>query len=168
MYLHLQLMPNQQIRELYKHYQDVRKIQLSVDQFTSFLAFFPALLIAASDGIVDREEWLFCQQLAQGLGHSYREELNSEETTKLTLLYRQEFAYLLKHLSHWEAPFLHTLENYFEDNCFAKKFVSQTIWLFADASEGVCEEEDTKMSYLCSRFNLDHEDMRPFDELREF
>ena len=165
--MYLNLMPNQHIRELYQHYQDVRQISLSADQFTSFLAFFPALLIAASDGIVDREEWHYCQQLAQGLGHSYREELSPEETHRLTMLYRQEFAYLLQHLPQWEEPFLSTLENYFLENRYAKKFVSQTAWLFADASNGVSSEEEGKMSYLRKRFGLSKEDMRPFDELTE-
>lgn len=162
------LMPNQQIAELFQHYQRVRQIPLSIDQFTSFLAFFPALLIAASDGIVDREEWHYCQCLAQGLGHSYREELNAEEAHKLTMLYRQEFAYLLKHLSSWEEPFLETLENYFEENRYAKKFVSQTTWLFADASNGISTEEEDKMTYLHKRFGLDLNDMCPFDELKDF
>lgn len=166
--MHVQLMPNQQVRELYQHYQDTRKVPFSVDQFTSFLAFFPALLVAASDGIVDREEWLYCQQLAQGLGHSYQDELDSEERNSLTLLYRQEFAYLLQHLAHWEEPFLQTLEDYFQENRYAKKFVSQTAWLFADASNGVSADEETKMSYLCKRFGLEQEDMKPFGELRDF
>ncbi len=161
-------MPNRHIRELYQQYQNTRKVPFSVDQFTSFLAFFPALLIAASDGIVDREEWHYCQQLAQGLGHSYRGELNTEERNTLTLLYRQEFAYLLQHLSHWEEPFLQTLEKYFQENCYAKKFVSQTTWLFADASNGVSSDEEGKMSYLRKRFNLELEDMKPFDELKDF
>ncbi|AHM60826.1 hypothetical protein D770_12860 [Flammeovirgaceae bacterium 311] len=160
-------MPNQHVRELYLHYQDVRQISLTVDQFTSFLAFFPALLIAASDGIVDREEWIYCQRLAQGLGYSYREELSPEDTDKLTMLYRQEFAYLLQHLSQWEEPFLNTLEKYFLENRYAKKFVSQTAWLFADASNGVSAEEESKMKYLRKRFGLSKEDMRAFDELGE-
>ena len=164
----IRLMPNQQVRELYQHYQDVRRVPFSEDQFMSFLAFFPALLIAASDGIVDRDEWQYCKHLAQGLGHSYREELNQTDADQLTLLYRQEFAYLLQHLSSWEEPFLLTLENYFRENCYAKKFVSQTAWLFADASNGVSAEEQSKMSYLCKRFDLQLDDMRPFDELRDF
>lgn len=160
----LQFMPNTQIRQLFQCYQQEREAPFSLDQFTSFLAFFPALLIAASDGIVDREEWQYCQQLAQGLGYSYREELAPEDTAKLTLLYRQEFVYLLKNLEHWEEPFLQALESFFRHNLFAKKFVSQTTWLFADASEGVSLEEETKMRYLCRRFDLDQEDMQPFDD----
>ena len=164
--MYIQVMPNQVIEELYQQYQGVRQAPFSVDQFTSFLAFFPALLIAASDGIVDREEWHYCQRLAQGLGHSYKDELDAEETLKLTYLYRQEFVYLLQHLTHWEAPFLDALENYFQHNRYAKKFVSQTAWLFADASNGVSAEEESKLSDLRQRFGLSKDDMRPFDELQ--
>jgi hypothetical protein len=164
--MYIQLMPNPAIEELYLQYQTVRKAPFSVDQFTSFLAFFPSLLIAASDGIVDREEWQYCQRLAQGLGHSYREELEATETERLTNLYRQEFVYLLQHLASWEEPFLEALENYFQENSYAKKFVSQTAWLFADASNGVSKEEESKLSDLRKRFGLSKDDMCAFDELK--
>lgn len=158
-------MPEKPILSLYKKYTRSRNLFFSLEQFTSFLAFFPALLVAASDGIVDREEWFYCRKLAFGLGASYREIDGPEQDVELTQTYRKEFAYLLSHLSSWEEEFLEALECFFRLHPYAKKFVSQTAWLFADASNGISEEENVKMAYLCRRLQLDGADLQAFDEL---
>ncbi len=160
-------MPQTPIIQLYQKYKKTREISWSQEQFTSFLAFFPVLLVAASDGIVDREEWLYCQKLAYGLSASYKKKDRPDDMQLLTSLYRKEFAFLLSHLSAWEEEFLLALEAYFNLYPYAKKFVTQTAYLFADASNGISEEEHDKMSYLCKRFALDTADLQPFDELKE-
>lgn len=155
------------INNLYLKYKEARAIPFNQEEFTSFLAFFPVLLIAASDGIVDRDEWLYCQNLAYGLGASFQKEKSVVERDFLSRLYQKEFAFLLSHLPAWEEEFLLALEDYFERHPDAKKFVTQTMYLFADASNGICEEEHTKMDDLCKRLRLDPEDLQPFDELKE-
>jgi len=136
------------ILDLYQEYTRERFIELSEDQFASFLAFFPTLLVAASDGIVDREEWLYCKKLASGLGHSYQEGDNEEAAENLTLVYRAEFRYLLKNMDKWEDKFLRALKAFLELNTDAKEFVSETLYLFAEASAGVSQEEMDKINYL--------------------
>lgn len=155
------------ISGLYQKYKEARALSLSQEQFTSFLAFFPVLLVAASDGIVDREEWFYCQKLAYGLGASYQEEDEPNDRQFLTQVYRKEFAFLLSNLAEWEEEFLTALEGYFGHHSYAKKFVTQTAYLFADASNGICHEEHDKLAYLCRRFQLNTEDLQPFDELKE-
>lgn len=155
------------INGLYQKYKEARSISLSQEQFTSFLAFFPVLLVAASDGIVDREEWFYCQKLAYGLGASYQKEDKPDERQLLTQLYRKEFAFLLSNLAVWEEEFLVALEGYFSQHPYAKKFVTQTAYLFADASNGISYEEHDKMAYLCRRLQLNTDDLQPFDELKE-
>lgn len=160
-------MPHNAISQLYQKYKTARAISWSQEQFTSFLAFFPVLLVAASDGIVDRDEWYYCQKLAYGLGASYKKEDKPDDMQLLTRLYRKEFAFLLSHLAAWEEEFLLALEGYFNLHPYAKKFVTQTAYLFADASNGISAEEHDKMAYLCKRFELNAEDLKPFDELKE-
>ncbi len=136
------------IRPLYEEYTVERYIEMSEQQFASFVAFFPTLLVAASDGIVDREEWLYCKKLASGLGHSYKEGDSEEAAENLTLLYRGEFKYLIKNLQDWEEKFLNALKTYLAANEHAKKFVAETLYLFAEASSGVSQEEMDKINYL--------------------
>lgn len=160
-------MPENRISKLYHKYKKVRPVPFSEEQFTSFLAFFPVLLVAASDGVVDREEWRYCQKLAGGLVASYRQSDEAQSADVLTRLYRKEFVFLLSNLEAWEEEFLLALEVYFQLNPYAKKFVTQTVYLFADASEGICEDEQNTMEYLCLRLKLDQQDLQPFDELME-
>lgn len=155
------------VSSLYDKYVQERAVPLNEEQFISFLAFFPVLLVAASDGIVDWEEWRYCQKLAHGLVASFQEDDLSEDAQSLTRIYRREFIYLLSNLEEWEEEFLQALEVYFQEFPYAKKFVTQTLYLFADASDGVCEQEEDTMEYLCLRLKLDHKDFQPFDELRE-
>jgi hypothetical protein len=142
------------IRELFNEYTKERNIEMSEEQFASFLAFFPALLVAASDGIVDKDEWLYCKKLASGLGNSYNEGDSEEAHENLTLIYRGEFRYVLKHLDRWEPKFLKALKQYLVDNDYTKEFVTETIYLFANASEGIVQEEMDKINYLEKELHL--------------
>lgn len=142
------------VRDLYQEYTQERHLEMSELQFASFLAFFPTLLVAASDGVVDREEWLYCKKLASGLGYSYQEGDSEEAAENLTLLYRGEFKYLIKKIEVWEEKFLIALKGYLGENEDAKEFVSETLYLFAEASSGVSQEEMDKINYLEKTLDL--------------
>jgi len=139
--------------QLHQEYCKERSLQLSGEQFSLFVAFFPSVLVAASDGIVDKEEWLYCKKLARGLGlASDQDEMDSPE--KQSHVYKDEFKYLLKNLERWEDKFLDSLREYLSENEFAKEFVSETIYLFAEASKGVSQEEMDKINHLEKRLDL--------------
>jgi hypothetical protein len=143
------------VRALYLEYTKERNIELTEEQFGSFMAFIPALLVAASDGMVDKEEWMYCKKLASGLGNSFSEDDENEEAHEnLTLIYRYEFKFLLKHLDRWEKPFLQALKPYLEENDYAKEFVGETIYLFASASQGISQEEMNKIKLFEQEFDL--------------
>ncbi|MEM7548756.1 MAG: hypothetical protein AAF363_03730 [Bacteroidota bacterium] len=142
------------VAELYKDYTQERKIDLSPEQFASFLAFYPALLVASSDGIVDKEEWLYCKKLASGLGNSFSRDDSEEDHENLTLIYRYEFRYLLKNQEIWEERFLKVVKEYLSENSYAKEFVNETIYLFADASNGISQEEMDTINCLEIKLDL--------------
>lgn len=142
------------IKQLYQDYTAIRNLDLDEEQFASFMAFFPALMVVSTDGIVDRDEWQYCKKLASGLGSSYSYENYPEETENLTLIYRGEFRFLLKNLSDWEDRFLLALKEYFPENEYAKKFVSETLYLFADASNGISQAEMDLINYLEIKLDL--------------
>lgn len=150
------------ISSLYRKYKEHRSISFNEEEFTSFLAFFPVLLVAASDGIVDREEWRYCQKLANGLVASFQEKDQEAKKQALNRQYRKEFIFLLSLIEEWEEDFLQALEEYFTQFPYAKKFVTQTVYLFADASNGICEEEMDTVEYLCIRLKLNKDDFQPF------
>ena len=139
---------------LFTNYAQVRQLTLSEEQFSSFMAFYPALLVAASDGIVDREEWAYCKKLAAGLGASFCNDGDVEEANFLTQTYRDEFRFLINHLQEWKEPFLEALKEYFSANSYAKTFVSETLYLFADASNGISQEEMDLINQLETSLEL--------------
>lgn len=160
-------MAGNKVSILYHKYKEARPIPFEEEEFISFLVFFPALLVAASDGVVDREEWRYCQKLAWGLVGSAQQEGKKKKIHHLTRIYRKEFVFLLQNLEEWEEEFLLALHDYLQSFPYAKKFISQTIYLFADASNGIYEEEQNTMEYLCMKLKLDEKDIRPFEELKE-
>jgi len=148
-------MAKEVVEKLYNQYKSERNIELNVEQFESFLAFFPALLVVASDGIVDKEEWLYCRKMASGLGNSFSEDsMSMDETKRLTEIYRSEFRYLLDYLNQWEELFLDTLKKFLDENSYAKEFVNETAHLFAHASDGISAEERDTISILEKRLDL--------------
>lgn len=147
-------MASNPVHALYLEYTKERNLELTEDQFGSFMAFFPALIVASSDGMVDKEEWMYCKKLASGLGNSFNETDNDEESENLTLIYRYEFRYLLKNLDKWENKFVKALKLYLQENEYAKEFINETIYLFASASQGISQEEMNKIKHFEQELDL--------------
>lgn len=141
-------MANELVHKLYLDYTKERNLELTEEQFGSFMAFFPALIVASSDGMVDKEEWMYCKKLASGLGYSFSDGDNEEAHENLTLIYRYEFRYLLKNLDRWEKRFIKALKLYLLENNYAKEFINETIYMFASASQGISQEEMKKIKFF--------------------
>ena len=61
---------------------------------------------------------------------------------------RDEFKYLLQHLEDWESKFLSALKAYLQQHPFVREFISETLYLFAEASHGVSQEEMDKINQI--------------------
>lgn len=144
--------------QLFSDYLKERNIKINKDQFIYIVNLLPALLVVLSDGIVDREEWTTVKKLAKILGNEFAtEDLGVDKEENLTLIYRSEFRYLLKSREQWEERFLDALREYFKENESSKDFVLETMYLFANASDGISEEEDEIIVKLCGRLGI-HDD----------
>jgi hypothetical protein len=143
--------------ELYLEYSKVRNIDINKEQFIYILNLFPALLVVLSDGMVDGEEWKTVKKLANILGKEFATtDLGMEKEENLTLIYKSEFKYLLKNREVWEKKFLETLKAYFTKNQSSKEFVLETMFLFANASNGISLEEDKMIDKLTSELGLEN------------
>jgi hypothetical protein len=143
--------------ELYLEYSRVRNIDINKEQFIYILNLFPALLVVLSDGMVDGEEWKTVKKLATILGKEFATtDLGMEKEENLTLIYKSEFKYLLKNRELWERKFLDTLKAYFSKNQSSKEFVLETMFLFANASDGISIEEDRMIDTLTTELGLEN------------
>ena len=142
--------------DLYYEYTKVRNIDINKEQFIYILNLYPALLVVLSDGIVDSEEWKTVKKLANILGKEFATtDLGLEKEENLTLIYKSEFKYLLKNRAQWERKFLDTLKAYFANNHSSKEFVLETMYLFANASDGISLEEDKMIDELSKELGLE-------------
>lgn len=141
--------------DLYLEYTKARNIDINKEQFIYILNLYPALLVVLSDGIVDRDEWKTVKKLATILGKEFATtDLGLEKEENLTLIYKAEFKYLLKNRERWEKKFLETLKSYFDKNHSSKEFVLETMFLFANASNGISIEEDKMIDNLTEELGL--------------
>jgi hypothetical protein len=113
--------------------------------------------VVLSDGIVDGDEWKTVKKLATILGKEFATtDLGMEKEENLTLIYKSEFKYLLKNRELWERKFLDTLKAYFTKNQSSKEFVLETMFLFANASDGISIEEDRMIDTLTTELGLEN------------
>ncbi|AZQ63040.1 hypothetical protein EI427_12575 [Flammeovirga pectinis] len=141
--------------ELYKKYNASNQIELSRLHFQTLFTYFPCLLIVASDGIVDEEEWVFVKYLSKFMAEGYKSSLTRSELENLQKVYFNELEYLIKTLEQWKDPFLDTLANYLEENDDEKEDILDILTLFAEASEGINDDEEKAIAEITERLKLE-------------
>ncbi|WP_115869863.1 hypothetical protein [Marinoscillum furvescens] len=141
---------------LLEEYKKVRNIDLSLDQFTYILNLYPSLIVCMCDGVLDKEEWDGVLRLAKGLALEYGDGLNDEEMERLEQSFRTEFRYLLDNIEKWQKKFLNTLRNNIQDSRSDKEFVMESMYLFANAADGISEVEQETIQMLTERLALEH------------
>lgn len=144
------------IPQLFQEYRQERNVKISEDQFTSFVVFFPSLLVIISDGVVDMEEWEYLQQLSLFMAKSFKKEGDAEmNVNELSKSYLLEIGYIIKHLKAYQSAFLSALKDFLQANPEDKASVLDTIQLFADASDGTSDEEADKIQHLSEYLGLE-------------
>lgn len=143
------------VPELYHEYTEARRLNLTYEQFSVFVTFYPALLIAHTDGTVDEQEWQLLRALADDLiSISTRKGLCREEIKDLQLLFFNEFKYLICHFDQWERKFIKTLKRHLVEKPEEKVAVMKVIYMLAGASDGICEKETVMIEHLTQELNI--------------
>ena len=143
------------VPELYQEYTEVRRLNLTYEQFSVFVTFYPALLIAHTDGRIDEREWQLLRTLANGLiDISTRKDLCKEEINDLQMLFFNEFKYLICHFDQWERKFIKTLKRYLVERPEEKKAVLRVIYMLAGASDGICDKESVMIEHLAHELDI--------------
>jgi hypothetical protein len=141
--------------QLYEDYCGERKLSISFEQFVSFSAFYPSLLVISTDGDVDKEEWEYVEKLSESLVNLFVSKHKSvEEIRDWKQTFINEFKYLLGSFEKWERLFIGALRQHLENNPQDKFEVAGAMHLFAEASEDVSEKEQIMIEYLKKELNL--------------
>lgn len=143
------------IEELYEKYLDKRFSKLTLEQFTLFAEFFPALLVTLSDGTLDAEEKAYLNRLANNLALVFSEDgLGLKRIQELEVTFIREFEYLTQHIDYWQDKYLTALKNHLAHFPESKETILDTLHLFAETSEDVDEAESDMIDYLTNKLNL--------------
>ncbi len=143
-----------QVDLLYEEYKKSRKISLDREQFTYLTKLYPALLVCMSDGVLDEEEWDGIVMATKGLAEEFVQSPDDDKDM-IAIAFRTEFRYLLDNIDRWQKKFLNALSDSIKDNQSDKEFVLECMYLFANAADGISDEEQAKIDSLAQRLNLE-------------
>ena len=142
-----------QVELLFEEYLKIRRIDISIDHFIYLINLYPSLLVCMSDGVLDKKEWDGVLRIADGLAEAYAV---PEEKEQMAQLFRTEFHYLLENIERWKKKFLNALKSRLEEHTEDKEFVMESMYLFANASEGISDIEQSTIEELSERLSLEH------------
>ena len=145
-----------QTETLYQEYLNYRKTDLKKDQFIYILNLFPSLLVCMSDGVLDKEEWDGVMRIADGMAEECAISAIGKEKESLSQIFKEEFKYLLENFERWKMKFLNTLKSYLDKHKEEKEFVLETMYLFANASEGISDVEKETIDELSEKLLLEN------------
>ncbi|MCP4460734.1 MAG: hypothetical protein GY816_22345 [Cytophagales bacterium] len=143
------------IEALLQEYQRIRRVEINRDLFLYILKLYPSLLVCMSDGKLDDEEWDSVMKLAKGLAEEYAELIPGTDREKIAQNFRTEFRYLLENVERWQKKFLSVLKGYIEDSRDDKEFIMESMYLFANAADGISMEEQQAINNLSDRLELE-------------
>lgn len=141
---------------LFEEYLKIRKIDIRAEHFTYLINLYPSLLVCMSDGVLDKEEWEGVLRIADGLADAYVESPDPEVKAKMAQLFRTEFRYLLENIDRWKKKFLNALKSRLENSPEDKEFVMEAMYLFANAADGISDEEQEIIEELSERLSLEY------------
>lgn len=145
-----------QAEQLFEEYKKVRNVELTLGQFTYLLNLYPSLIVCMCDGVLDQEEWEAVARLAKGLVIEYGDGLGETDMEKMEQSFRTELRYLLDNIEKWQKKFLNALKNHIKDSQTDKEFVLESMYLFANAADGISRVEQETIEMLTERLSLQY------------
>ncbi len=145
-----------QVDHLFDEYTKNRKVDLTIDQFTYLMNLYPSVIVCMCDGVLNKEEWEGMLGVAKGLADNYAESPDPEEKQRISQLFQTEFRYLLENIDRWRKKFLNALKSHLDDHRDEKEFVLESMYLFANAADGISEVEQETIDELAERLSLEH------------
>ncbi|WP_420582531.1 hypothetical protein [Reichenbachiella sp.] len=143
-----------QLHQLYIEYIKARKIKIPEDQFNYLAKLYPALLVCMSDGKLDQEEWDGIVMATRGLSAEF---VKSPEDNRdlIAMSFRTEIRYLLDNVDRWNKKFLNAIHASIQGNKMDQEFIMETMYLFANITDGISDEEEEAIRKLAHRLEID-------------
>ena len=144
-----------QLHQLYIEYIKSRKIKIPEDQFNYLAKLYPALLVCMSDGVLDKEEWDGIVMATRGLSAEFVKS-PEDDRDMIAMSFRTEIRYLLDNVDKWSKKFMNALHASIQDNKHDQEFIMEAMYLFANITDGISDEEQETINKLAHRLEIDH------------
>lgn len=144
---------DEHIHQLYIDYIRARKIKIPEDQFVYLTKLYPAILICMSDGKLDKEEWDGIVMATRGLASEFVKS-PTDNRDMIAMTFRTEIRYLTDNVDKWSRKFLSALAHSIHNNKLDQEFVVETMYLFANITDGISDEEEEKIKELARRLDI--------------
>lgn len=131
-------------------------MDINAELFGYILKMYPSLIVCNGDGQISDENWNNFMRMAQGLADEYAYEIEGADKERITQIFRTEFRYLLENSERWQKKFLNALRHHIDNNLNEKDFVQETMYLIANATDGLSVHSRKVIADLSKRLNLDH------------
>ena len=105
-----------------------------------------------SDGVLDKEEWDAVLKAAENLGKNLA--ASPGEVEPLADVYKTEFRYLIDNSERWRKKFINALNEFLREDPTAKDLVLESMYLFANATDGISSVEQELIDELSNRLDL--------------
>lgn len=148
-------MNTEYLDKLFADYVNETGTNIEREYFDVLLLYFPCLMVAASDGVVDDEEWVYVRYLAKFMTERHQDKLTHKEFEVLRETFYRELQYLVTNLDTWKDKFIASLKDYLSDYEWMKDDMEEILEVFADASDGISQEEEEMMDFLRKELELD-------------
>ncbi len=141
--------------ELFEQYREERSLDIQINHFSYLLSLYPALIVCSADQSVDDVEWLRLEQSSEIIAETLEiEDSGVFSKEDIALMLKNELRYLMSNQEKWKTNFLYALKMEI-GNSIEKEFVLESIYLFANSSEGISENEQTEIDNLITYLDLD-------------
>ncbi len=145
---------NQNIRNLYFEFKNLTQSNLLEEHFERLVFYFPAILVVVSDGVVDKQEWTYVKYLAKFIAETFIGDESDPRHSELIEEYSKALKFMVENASNWENKLLTVLKENLELAPEVKEDIYDSLFLFAEASDGASEEEKKKIESLSNFLSL--------------
>lgn len=145
---------NEHLHRLYIDYIRTRRKKIPEDQFHYLAKLYPAILICMSDGKLDKEEWDGIVMATRGLAQEFVRS-PKDNRDHIAMIFRTEIRYLTDNVDKWHRKFLGALHQALQNNPLDQEFVMDSMYLFANITDGISEEEEEKINELARRLEIE-------------
>ncbi len=144
------------LKSLFNDYFANRYITLSEEQFEELVLYSPPLMVVACDDVLDRDELFFVEYFSKFLARNFFDsESQQEQQDKLRGTFESEMRFLLNNISSWEDKFLRGAKVLTQENEHLKGQIYELLEMFAESSDGISEQEQRKIDWICIALDID-------------